>query len=155
MNASQELARQFREVHFGGNWTVTNLQDSLKEIDVKTATTHIEGFNSIAKLAYHMHYFIKVVLPVLDGGSLEAHDKYSWETPDFTDESEWREFCKQYLADARNFADKLESLPENKLWDTFFDEKYGNWYRNFHGIIEHTHYHLGQIVLLQKMAGAR
>jgi len=31
------------------------------------------------------------------------------------------------------------------------EEKYGNYYRNFHGIIEHCHYHLGQIVLIKKM----
>jgi hypothetical protein len=29
-------------------------------------------------------------------------------------------------------------------------EKYGNYYRNIHGIIEHIHYHLGQIVLIEK-----
>jgi hypothetical protein len=42
-------------------------------------------------------------------------------------------------------------LPESKLAETFSDEKYGNYYRNIHGIIEHTHYHLGQIVLIKKI----
>ena len=37
------------------------------------------------------------------------------------------------------------------LWETFADEKYGHYYRNLHGIIEHTHYHLGQIVLIKKL----
>jgi len=42
-------------------------------------------------------------------------------------------------------------LPESKLSETFLDEKYGNYYRNIHGIIEHTHYHLAQIVLIKKL----
>lgn len=45
----------------------------------------------------------------------------------------------------------LETLDEAKLFEDFADPKYGNYYRNLHGIIEHTHYHLGQIVLIKKL----
>jgi len=45
----------------------------------------------------------------------------------------------------------IEQLPESQLWVTFSQEKYGNYYRNLHGIIEHIHYHLGQIVLIKKI----
>jgi hypothetical protein len=53
--------------------------------------------------------------------------------------------------EAENFATLIEQLPESRLWETFTDEKYGHYYRNIHGIIEHTHYHLGQIVLIKKL----
>ena len=55
--------------------------------------------------------------------------------------------------DAEKFALLIEQLPENKFEETFIDEKYGNYYRNIHGIIEHNHYHLGQIVLIKKILG--
>jgi len=29
--------------------------------------------------------------------------------------------------------------------------KYGNYFRNIVGVIEHIHYHLGQIVLIKKI----
>jgi len=45
----------------------------------------------------------------------------------------------------------IEQLPEAKLGEIFSEEKYGTYYRNIHGIIEHTHYHLGQIVLIKKI----
>lgn len=45
----------------------------------------------------------------------------------------------------------IEQLPESQLWETFADEKYGNYYRNLHGAIEYAHYHLGQIVLVKKL----
>ncbi len=45
----------------------------------------------------------------------------------------------------------IAQLPEGKLWEDFADKKYGSYYRNLQGIIEHTHYHLGQIVLIKKM----
>ena len=53
--------------------------------------------------------------------------------------------------DAENFAGLVEQLPEHKLWEDFTDKKYGNYYSNIHGIIEHNHYHLGQIVLIKKI----
>jgi len=45
----------------------------------------------------------------------------------------------------------IEQLPETKLGETFSDEKYGTYYRNLHGIIEHNHYHVGQIVIIKKL----
>ncbi len=53
--------------------------------------------------------------------------------------------------DAETFATLIEQLPEDKLWENFSDKKYGIYYRNLHGIIEHIHYHLGQIVLIKKI----
>jgi len=54
-------------------------------------------------------------------------------------------------ADAEYFVTLIEQLPESKPGEIFTDEKYGNYYRNIHGIIEHTLYHLGQIVLIKKI----
>ncbi|MGN6163930.1 MAG: hypothetical protein ACTHOF_05245 [Flavisolibacter sp.] len=44
-------------------------------------------------------------------------------------------------------------MADSKLDEIFVDEKYGTYYRNLQGIIEHTHYHLGQIVLIKKLLG--
>ena len=46
-------------------------------------------------------------------------------------------------------------MPEERFFEDMADPKYGSWYRNIHGIIEHAHYHLGQIVLLKKLIGDR
>jgi hypothetical protein len=42
-------------------------------------------------------------------------------------------------------------MPEGKLNEVFVDEKYGTYQRNIGGMIEHSYYHLGQIVLLKKI----
>ena len=52
-------------------------------------------------------------------------------------------------------ANLIEKLPEAKLWKNIGDDVWGNYYRNIHGIIEHTHYHLGQIVLIKKLLKTR
>jgi DinB superfamily len=151
MNLTAQIAKHFREVHFGGNWTSSNLKDNLAGISWQQATTQVYSFNTIATLVYHINYFVSAVLKVLQGEPLDASDKYSFAHPPIQSQADWEKLVADALADAETFASLVEQLPENKLGETFSDEKYGNYYRNIHGIIEHIHYHLGQIVLLKKI----
>ena len=151
LNVTTQIAKHFREVHFGGNWTAVNLKDSLEGITWQQATTMVYSFNTIAALVYHMNYYVIAILKVLQGGPLDAHDKYSFDLPPIQSQDDWEKLLNKFWDDAENFSGLIEQLPESKLWETFSNEKYGNYYRNIHGIIEHLHYHLGQIVLIKKI----
>ena len=52
---------------------------------------------------------------------------------------------------AEKFASQVEQMSDEKLGEVFVDEKYGNYHRNIDVIVEHSYYHLGQIVLIKKM----
>jgi uncharacterized damage-inducible protein DinB len=151
MSIPQLIAKHFRDVHFGGNWTTSNLKQHLSDITWEQATTKVHSFNTIATLVYHTNYYVDVVLKVLNGEPLNAKDKYSFEVPPIGSADDWEKLLTKSWADAEKFAALVEQLPESKLFETFVDEKYGTYYRNLHGIIEHTHYHLGQIVLIKKI----
>jgi uncharacterized damage-inducible protein DinB len=151
MNLTAQIAKQFREVHFGGNWTASTLKEHLNDVTWEQATTQVYSFNTIGTLVYHLNYYIRVVSKVFQGQSLDGKDKDSFEHPPITSQNDWEKLLDKTWNDAENFAQLIEQLPENKLWETFVHEKYGTYYRNIHGIIEHTHYHLGQIVLIKKM----
>jgi hypothetical protein len=151
MNLSQQLAKHLRDVHFGGNWTCSNLKDVLESVTWNEAVTQVHSFNTIAKLVYHMNYFVSVVIKVLEGGPLEGNDKYSFDLPPVNSEEEWNNLLQKTLSDAKIFAALIEQLPEEKLNETFVDQKYGSYFRNIQGIIEHIHYHLGQIVVIKKL----
>jgi uncharacterized damage-inducible protein DinB len=151
MKLSEQLSKHFTEVHFGGNWTSVNLKDTLAHVDWTQATTKLPSFNSIAALVYHIHYYVAAVLGVLQGGPLEAHDRYSFDHPPIENAGDWERLLDKVWEDAGLFATLLAQLPDSKLTEVFTDEKYGTYYRNMQGIIEHTHYHLGQIVLLKKL----
>ncbi|MBW7912606.1 MAG: DUF1572 domain-containing protein [Taibaiella sp.] len=154
MNTPQQLAKHFRDVHFGGNWTCVNLKDTLKGVSWQQATAKVQDCNTIAVLVFHIHYYVAAVLKVLQGGALEAHDKYSFDCPPLRSQSDWNSMLDKAWTDAEAFASLVEQLPESKLWEYFTEEKYGTYYRNIQGIIEHTHYHLGQISLLKKITNA-
>jgi hypothetical protein len=151
MNLTTQIAKHFRDVHFGGNWTSVNLKDTLADVSWQEATTKIHSFNTIALLVFHINYYVSVVLKVLEGEKLNASDKYSFDLAPITSQEDWEKLLDKTWKEAEKFASLIEQLPQGKLEEIFFDEKYGNYYRNLHGIVEHTHYHLGQIVLIKKM----
>lgn len=151
MNLSAQIAKHFRDVHFGGNWTSVNLKQTLETVDWKQATTKVYSFNTIAVLVFHINYYVSAVTKVLLGGPLDAHDKYSFDLPPIQRQEDWEKLLKKMWTEAENLATLVEQLSENKFGEVFSDEKYGNYYRNLHGIIEHTHYHLGQIILIKKL----
>lgn len=151
MTTTAQIAKHFREVHFGGNWTAVNLKDSLAGIGWEQATRRIHDCNSIAVLVFHMNYYVSAVLKFLQGEKMNAHDKYSFDCPPVQSEADWQQLVTKTMEEAEAFAQTVESLPDEILGQTFVDEKYGNYYRNLHGIIEHCHYHLGQVVILKKI----
>ena len=151
MRITGQIAKQFRDVHFGGNWTSVNLKENLKDLTWQQATTKVYSFNTIATLVYHMNYYVSAVLKVFQGEPLDAHDKYSFDLPSIQSQEDWEKLVDKTWREAEIFASGVEQLPESKLWEDFSDNKYGNYYRNLHGIIEHCHYHLGQIVLIKKI----
>jgi hypothetical protein len=91
------------------------------------------------------------ILRVLQGGPLDAHDKYSFDLPPLNSENDWQNLKDKAFNEAEQLVNLVEQLPDDKLENHFAEEKYGTYYRNLHGLIEHTHYHLGQIVVIKKI----
>ncbi|HEY4965682.1 MAG TPA: DUF1572 domain-containing protein [Puia sp.] len=151
MHLTKQIAKQFREVYFGGNWTAVSLRENLEGLSWQQATTRVYSFNTIAGLLVHMNYYIKEILKVVAGGTLEASDKFSFDHPPILSKEDWEKLLESIWSDAEKFAVTIEQLPEDKLWETFANGLYGNYYRNFQGVTEHVHYHLGQIVLINKI----
>jgi hypothetical protein len=148
------LARHFREVHFGGNTTGANLKANLDGVTWQQATTQVGSLNTLLALTYHIHYYVQAVIPVFEGGPLDAHDKYSYDHPAVESEQDWKSLLEKCWKDAERLAKLIEQLPEEKLWETFVLEKYGTWYRNIQGLIEHSYYHTGQVAIIAKMVRA-
>lgn len=151
LNTTQQIAKHLREVHFGGNWTSVNLKDTLADVTWQQATIKIYSFNTIGRLVYHISYYVDTVLRVLQGKPLDAHDKYSFDVPDIMSEEDWKKLLEKVWEQAEAIARLVEQLPDSMLGKFFTEEKYGTYHQNLLGIIEHTHYHLGQIVIIKKL----
>ena len=151
MHLSNQIAKHFREVFFGGNWTSVNLKETLKDVNWQQATAKVHNFNTIATLVFHINYYVGVIMKVLQGNPLEGKDELSFIHPPINSQQDWENLLNKAWSDAESFASMTEQLPDSKLHEVFFNEKYATYYRNLQGFIEHTHYHLGQIVLIKKI----
>lgn len=156
MKQTDALAKRFREVILDGTWVAnTNYKHQLADLDWQIAISPTASLNTIALLAQHIHYYIGGVLNVFKGGGLDIKDKYSFDFPPIQSQAEWEDFLTRFWNDAEEFASRVEQLPEEKLDEAFVDEKYGTYRRNIDGMIEHSYYHLGQVVLLKKLLTQR
>jgi len=152
MKKTIAVANRFREIILNGTWVAnTNYKDQLAALDWKIATGEINGLNSIAVLAQHIHYYINGIKNVLRGGALDIRDKYSFDFAPIQSQSEWGSFLSKFWNDSEEFALLTEQLEDEQLEQVFVEEQYGTYQRNIDAMIEHSYYHLGQIVLIKKM----
>lgn len=152
MNQSFQIANRFREVILNGTWIAnTNFKDQLVDSDWQIATKKVDSLNTIAALAQHIHYYISGILNVFNGGTLDIKDQFSFDFPEINAQEQWNLVLNKFWNDAEEFALKVEAMSDEKLDSVFVDEKYGSYRRNIEAMIEHSYYHLGQIVLIKKI----
>lgn len=147
---TSQLAKHLHDVHFGGNWTWVNMKDTLSDITWKEATAKVFNVNTIASLVYHINYYVVAITGVIEGCPLESKDKFSFDVPPIHSQAEWETFLNKVWSDAEKLVALIRQLPADKIEQDFWDNKYGNYLRNLMGLIEHSHYHLGQIVIIKK-----
>lgn len=151
MSTAKQLSEHIRQFYQGGNWTCSTIKELLSDIQWEESLIKINGLNTIATLTYHIHYFVKVINKVLEGGPLEGSDKFSFDHPPIASQSDWDNIIQEVFAAGEQFAEHTAQCTEDQLTKMFPDEKYGSFLRNIMGIIEHSHYHLGQIAIIKKM----
>ena len=115
MTITHQIAKHFRDVHFGGNWTSVNLNDTLKDVSWEQAIEKVYSLNTIATLHYHINYYVTAITKVLEGGPLDAKDAYSFSHQPIQSAGDW----ERILAEANEAAAKLtgliEQLPDNQI----------------------------------------
>lgn len=149
---SSQLAKRLREVFLDGKWIAnTNYKEQLELTDFKVATTQVKELNTVGMLTFHIRYYLQGVQEVLDGGPLAISDRYSFDMPPLTSEHAWQDLRSSFISAATIFADTVENIPEVKWDQPFVSEEYGSYRHNIEGLLEHSYYHLGQIVLMRKL----
>jgi uncharacterized damage-inducible protein DinB len=157
MTLNEQIAKQLKDLFLTGQWIGTdlNLKAQLDDVDVEMANTKYESLNTIALLAFHLNYYLEGVMNVFKGGTLDIRDKYSYDMQRITSPEDWNTMRENIYRNAEYFVYLVEQMPTSQLNDAFTEEKYGTYLRNLMGILEHSYYHLGQIVLIKKLIRAK
>jgi uncharacterized damage-inducible protein DinB len=151
MNYSEYLGNRLREILISGKWVVgTNFKEQIEDVTWQEAIQKVDNFNTIADLTFHIHYYIAGVMQVFKGGELTIRDKYSFDAPEIKNEEDWNARKQLYAKDSESIIQMVENMDNETLLGVFVKEEYGTFFRSVDVIVEHTYYHLGQIILLKK-----
>lgn len=149
---SKQLTSRLDEVFLNGKWVLgTNFKEQISNLDWKDVTKRVNDLNSIAAITFHIHYYIAGVSKVFEGHPLEIKDKYSFDAPPITSKQDWDQLVDLFCSDTEKFINLVGKMSGEKLIQDFVDPQYGTYQRNIDAMIEHTYYHLGQIILIKKL----
>ena len=152
MHTPQFLADRLEEVLLSGTWIAnTNFKHQIGQVNRLQATQRIGNLNTIALLTFHINYYLQGVSQVLEGGTLDIKDRFSFDMPALQTDNDWHDLVSLFCTNATKMVHLVRQLDPHTLNEVFVDEKYGTYLRNIEGIIEHSYYHLGQISLIRKL----
>ena len=145
------IAQHILEVHEGDNWTDVNIKTTLEDVNHKEATTVTKAsYNTIAALVHHLSFYNDVVMQRLAGINPVITEANGFDLPAIKNEHDWKKLKERNLESARKLAEAVKKFPEEKIFEPTITG-HTTHYKTLHGIAEHAHYHLGQIVLLKKL----
>ena len=101
---TSQIALHLQQVYFGGNWTTSNFKDQLVDVSWQEANFALKEGNSIVTLLFHCNYYIAGLIPVLQGGTLEIKDKFSFDSPKITCEADWEQLKNKSWDEVQLFA---------------------------------------------------
>ena len=151
MSQAAALALRLQEVILEGTWIAnTNFKKELDNTALDDVSIQIKTYNTVAVLAQHIHYYIAGVKQVFLGGELSISDKFSFDFEPMLSDEAWQNFLALFWKDTEELVNLIKTLTDEQLDAIFVKEAYGSYKRNIEALIEHSYYHLGQIVLLLK-----
>lgn len=143
---------RLRELFIDGTWIAnTNYKAQLEDVSFQAAIFKIENLNTIAKLVFHVNYYISGLNRAFESGILDIHDQYSFDLPADFKEADWLQLKCEFLENASRFITHVNGFSAEKLDEPFLKPQYGTYRRNIEAMLEHGYYHLGQISLIKKL----
>jgi uncharacterized damage-inducible protein DinB len=145
------IADQLRRAFEGGAWHGPAVQEILSGIGEDQARAHpLKGVHSIWEIVLHIEVWEQIALDVFHGVAMPTNlaSKRDW-PPASAGNAAWQAAVSQLFATNGQLCQAIEAFQDSRLGDTVPGRKY-DFYRLFHGIVQHGLYHAGQIVLLKK-----
>ncbi len=146
------IAQHLKQVYEGDNWTDVSIEASIKDIDWKQAQQQTEASpNTIASLIHHLLYWNGIIMQRMKGETPVIPAENGYDVPFLNSDEEWNVLKEKTHQSFKTLAEAIKNFPEEKLTGNYSPAIPSTYYRNFQGIIEHAHYHLGQIVVLKNL----
>jgi uncharacterized damage-inducible protein DinB len=149
------IADQLRRAFQGNAWHGLSLRELLSEITPEQASARpFPRVHSIWELVLHIHGWTQAALRSTQGSRMPATatsvpPEQDWPPVREKTEKAWREALGQLFSAGELLASAIESFGDPRLSETVPGREY-DFYFLFHGVVQHSLYHAGQIAILKK-----
>ena|ERR1700759_5391407 len=151
MNILDAIAAHINDVYNGENWTDVSIADTIKDVSWQRAQQQTIGSkNTIASLLHHIYYWNRIMLERVKGNNPSVPNTNGFDVNELKNENDWNALKETTRQSFIKLADAVKNFPQEKLFETSPTGK-SSYYKNLQGIVEHAHYHLGQMVILKKL----
>lgn len=153
MNEIDRIEDQLRRAHEGGAWHGPSLNELLSDVTAEQAAAKpIENAHSIWELVLHIAAWEDAVRRRLINERAEVTDEENFPTITDTSEEAWQKTL-EYVRDVNKKLREavLETNDERLNGPIMPLEGMSSRYVSFHGAVQHTLYHAGQIAVLKKI----
>ena len=152
MSEIDRIRQQMKQAFAGAAWHGPSLMELLADVDANTAANRpIPERHTIWEIVLHLQTTQELILDRLRGTSRPFAPGDEWPAVVETTQETWREAVARLEAGDRDVRDAVAPFSDERL-DEPLAEGGTSAYNNFHGYVQHSIYHAGQISLLKKLA---
>jgi hypothetical protein len=148
---SLRIADQLRRAFAGDAWHGPPLRELLSGVTAAQAHLRpIPSAHTIGELVLHIDAYVQIALGATRGNPMPKLFGTDADWPALPDgEAVWTETTNRLFANAESLAQAIEGFADDaRLKDIVPGREY-DFYYLFHGIVQHSLYHGGQIALLK------
>jgi uncharacterized damage-inducible protein DinB len=150
MSEVQRILDHYDGVLNGAAWHGDPIWQILDGISPETAAARpLAGRHTIWEIVMHMTFWEGVATQRLAGQRAGLVEELNFPAMPSASEENWKGTLDDFRASNQNFRAALAKLDPARLNELTAAGK-RSYYAEAHGVIEHTVYHAGQIVLLKK-----
>lgn len=149
------IADQLRRAFAGDAWHGQSLRELLADIGHEQANSRpLAAAHSIWELTLHIEVWTRAALASMHGVPMPVFvenmpPEQNWPLIPDTGASAWKSTQENTLRAGDELATGIEPFGDERLGETVPGRDYG-FYNLFHGIVQHSLYHAGQIAILKK-----
>jgi DinB superfamily len=146
------IAGQLRRAFAGDPWHGSPLRDLLADVTAGQASSHpLASAHSIWELVSHIELYVRIALEATHGIAMPKlfGTEKDWPAVEDHSPAAWAAATDRLLHSAEQLALAIEGFEDARLQNSVPGREY-DFYYLFHGVVQHSLYHGGQIALLRK-----